>query len=57
MDERPTTIDGDDLTARAINEAVRVAAGAREIVLEDPAAWHNVGVWLPKGDRLVVALP
>jgi glutamate synthase domain-containing protein 3 len=52
----PTTIDAEGLTTRAVNEAVRaaVAAGAREVVLKNPAARHNLGVALLEGVRLVL---
>jgi glutamate synthase domain-containing protein 3 len=51
-----TTIDCGDLTARAVNHAVReaIARGSRSIVLHHPAARHNLGVALPEGVHFTI---
>jgi methylamine---glutamate N-methyltransferase subunit B len=51
-----TTVDCDDLTTRAINQAIRaaVAAGATHVQLLNPSARHNLGVALPAGVELII---
>jgi methylamine---glutamate N-methyltransferase subunit B len=54
--EKPTMIDCSDLPVRAINRAIRsaVAEGTMAIVLQNPAARHNLGVALPAGVTLTI---
>jgi methylamine---glutamate N-methyltransferase subunit B len=54
--DRTSTIDCGDLSARALNQAVReaIARGSRSILLLNPAARHNLGVALPEGVRLTI---
>jgi glutamate synthase domain-containing protein 3 len=50
------TIDCRDRTVREINRAIRAAAadGPAEIVLQNPAARHNLGVALPEAVHLTI---